>query len=91
MNRNPNKRLGAGPLDADEIKKHAWFAGINWDDVYNRKLTPPLPTLKKQAGATGQVATAFEAPSAGLSTSDNIDGWSFAVTDKRSLTEGNSA
>ena len=36
LNRNPNKRLGAGPTDAEEIKKHAWFDGIDWEKIKNR-------------------------------------------------------
>jgi hypothetical protein len=36
MNRNPKKRLGAGPSDSEEIKSHPWFADVNWDDVYNK-------------------------------------------------------
>jgi len=33
LNRNPKKRLGAGPDDANELKRHAFFKGINWQDV----------------------------------------------------------
>jgi serine/threonine protein kinase len=33
MNRNPVKRLGAGHEDSDEIKRHAFFASINWDQA----------------------------------------------------------
>ena len=29
--RNPSKRLGAGPTDAEEIKKHPFFRNVNWD------------------------------------------------------------
>jgi hypothetical protein len=32
--KNPHKRLGAGPRDAEEIKEHPFFKGINWDKVY---------------------------------------------------------
>jgi hypothetical protein len=27
--------------DAESIKKHPWFDGINWDDVYDKKLSLP--------------------------------------------------
>jgi len=43
LQRNPARRLGSGSNDADEIKKHYFFGSIDWDDVYNRKLKPPLP------------------------------------------------
>jgi len=41
LNRNTKKRLGC-TLGADEIKKHKFFAGINWNNVYKRKLKPPI-------------------------------------------------
>lgn len=30
LNRNPMRRLGAGPKDSQEIKEHAFFKDINW-------------------------------------------------------------
>ena len=48
LNRNPNKRLGAGPSDAEEIKSHKWFKGFDWNEVYNRKLIPPKPFFDKR-------------------------------------------
>ncbi|KAI9320785.1 kinase-like domain-containing protein, partial [Dichotomocladium elegans] len=45
LERDPRRRLGANGVD--EIKAHMYFAGISWDDVYNRRLVPPyLPNLK---------------------------------------------
>jgi len=41
------KRLGAGIRDAEEIKEHEFFEGTNWDDVFNRKLTPPKPEIRE--------------------------------------------
>lgn len=38
--RDPQKRLGY-LKDAEDIKSHIWFKGINWKDVYERKLSPP--------------------------------------------------
>jgi len=40
------RRLGAGPGDADEIKEHPFFEGIDWDKVYRKELLPPRPHLK---------------------------------------------
>jgi len=31
MNRNPNRRLGFGPNGANNIKKHIFFAGLDWN------------------------------------------------------------
>jgi len=33
LNKNPEKRLGA-LKDAEEVKSHPYFKGINWDDVH---------------------------------------------------------
>ncbi|KAF9427733.1 Serine/threonine kinase, partial [Podila epigama] len=42
----PSLRLGAGPTDAEEIKAHAYFCNVNFDDVYHRRIRPPfLPTV----------------------------------------------
>ena len=47
LNRNPQKRLGAGVRDSEEIKEHPFFDGVNWDDVIERKLTVPAPKIRK--------------------------------------------
>lgn len=40
MNKDPNERIGFG--GDKNIKKHPFFAEVNWDDVYNRRILPPL-------------------------------------------------
>ncbi|CAI5723483.1 unnamed protein product [Hyaloperonospora brassicae] len=40
LRRDPNKRLGS--KSADEVKNHAYFAGLNWQDLYDRKIPPPF-------------------------------------------------
>uniref|UniRef100_M4AH98 non-specific serine/threonine protein kinase n=1 Tax=Xiphophorus maculatus TaxID=8083 RepID=M4AH98_XIPMA len=40
--KDPNKRLGGGPEDAKEIMRHSFFSGIDWQDVYDKKLVPPF-------------------------------------------------
>ena len=40
--REPKKRLGYGPNGAEKIKKHPFFEGVNWDDVWNKKVEPPF-------------------------------------------------
>jgi serine/threonine protein kinase len=49
LNRNPNKRLGAGPTDAEEIKKHPFFDGIDWEMVYNRQAPVTAPLIREVA------------------------------------------
>uniref|UniRef100_A0A671YFQ8 non-specific serine/threonine protein kinase n=1 Tax=Sparus aurata TaxID=8175 RepID=A0A671YFQ8_SPAAU len=40
--KDPNKRLGGGPDDAKEIMRHSFFSGVDWQDVYDKKLVPPF-------------------------------------------------
>lgn len=41
------KRLGAGERDGEEIKEHDFFKGLKWDEVYKRRLNPPIPGLRE--------------------------------------------
>ncbi|KAF4789133.1 Serine/threonine-protein kinase N2 [Turdus rufiventris] len=43
----PERRLGAGEKDAEEIKIQPFFKGIDWDALFARRLKPPfVPTLR---------------------------------------------
>uniref|UniRef100_A0A8C9TYP7 non-specific serine/threonine protein kinase n=1 Tax=Scleropages formosus TaxID=113540 RepID=A0A8C9TYP7_SCLFO len=42
LKKDPKQRLGGGPDDAKEIMQHKFFAGIVWQDVYEKKLIPPF-------------------------------------------------
>jgi serum/glucocorticoid-regulated kinase 2 len=39
--RNPDKRLGS-QHGSKEIKSHPFFASIDWEHLYDKKLTPPF-------------------------------------------------
>ena len=41
LNRDISKRLGSGLGDSDEIKRHPFYKGINFDNIYNKKFIPP--------------------------------------------------
>ena len=41
LERDPNKRLGGGAKDAQEIKEHPYFQDVDWDLIYNKKVKPP--------------------------------------------------
>jgi len=44
--RDPNKRMGGGPEGGEEVKRASFFSGIDWEQVYEKKLTPPFtPSL----------------------------------------------
>nr|XP_043886898.1 ribosomal protein S6 kinase alpha-2 isoform X2 [Solea senegalensis] len=44
--RNPANRLGAGPDGIEEIKRHRFFASIDWNKLYKKEVRPPFkPTV----------------------------------------------
>ncbi|XP_075741478.1 ribosomal protein S6 kinase alpha-5-like isoform X2 [Rhipicephalus microplus] len=40
--KDPRKRLGGGIEDAEEIKRHRFFKGINWEDLAAKKVPAPF-------------------------------------------------
>lgn len=40
--KDPTKRLGGGPDDAREIMIHAFFRGLNWQDLIEKRISPPF-------------------------------------------------
>ena len=41
LENDPKKRLGDGKGGGEEVKKHPYFEGVDWDDAWNKKLDPP--------------------------------------------------
>ena len=39
LTKNPDKRLGGGPEDAEEVKRHPFYASMNWQDLFNKKVS----------------------------------------------------
>ncbi|XP_056606137.1 serine/threonine-protein kinase N2 isoform X1 [Triplophysa dalaica] len=47
LRRNPERRLGAGERDAEEVKRHPFFRNMDWDALLAKKTQPPfMPTIK---------------------------------------------
>uniref|UniRef100_A0A672NUZ0 non-specific serine/threonine protein kinase n=1 Tax=Sinocyclocheilus grahami TaxID=75366 RepID=A0A672NUZ0_SINGR len=47
--KDPHKRLGSGPRGAEEIKSHAFFKGLNWSDLAEKKVQSPFrPELRNE-------------------------------------------
>ncbi|XP_073686416.1 ribosomal protein S6 kinase alpha-3 isoform X2 [Garra rufa] len=40
--RNPSNRLGAGPDGVEEIKRHPFYANIDWNKLFRREIHPPF-------------------------------------------------
>ncbi|KAI1328307.1 serine/threonine-protein kinase sck1 [Xylariaceae sp. FL0255] len=48
LNRNPKHRLGAVD-DAEELKRHPFFADVDWNSLMKKVITPPFkPKLKSE-------------------------------------------
>ncbi|KAG8817764.1 Serine/threonine kinase [Serendipita sp. 401] len=59
LTRDPTRRLGSGPEDAVEIKRHPWFRDVNWDDVFNKRIPPPYFPQIKAPGDVSNFDTEF--------------------------------
>uniref|UniRef100_A0A3Q3KRG2 protein kinase C n=1 Tax=Monopterus albus TaxID=43700 RepID=A0A3Q3KRG2_MONAL len=46
LRRNPERRLGSGEKDADEVKKQPFFKNMDWEALLQRKVPPPfIPSI----------------------------------------------
>uniref|UniRef100_A0A8C9ZPP2 protein kinase C n=1 Tax=Sander lucioperca TaxID=283035 RepID=A0A8C9ZPP2_SANLU len=47
LRRSPERRLGAGERDAEEVKKHLFFRSMDWNGLLAKKVKPPfVPTIQ---------------------------------------------
>uniref|UniRef100_A0A8D2ZLT3 protein kinase C n=1 Tax=Scophthalmus maximus TaxID=52904 RepID=A0A8D2ZLT3_SCOMX len=42
LRRNPERRLGSGEKDAEDVKKQPFFRGMDWEALLQRKVPPPF-------------------------------------------------
>ena len=47
MDRDPNSRLGADAKDAESIKEHVFFEGVDWEEVAKRRASVPPVQLRE--------------------------------------------
>ncbi|CAG7821855.1 unnamed protein product, partial [Allacma fusca] len=40
--KDPRQRLGGGPRDAEEIKSHPFFKGLNWTHLAEKRIPAPF-------------------------------------------------
>jgi serine/threonine protein kinase len=50
--KDPQKRLGGGRQDAEELKSHPFLKGINWSDLSKRKIWAPFVYKKTKKNTT---------------------------------------
>jgi hypothetical protein len=55
--------------------RHPFFTGIDWKEVYERRLTPPIPDVKKIEPR--DISASVFADCSNLEHENNIPGWSF--------------
>lgn len=47
MEKEPARRLGFGVNGAEQVMAHEFFDGVNWDDVYRKRIEAPfVPGLR---------------------------------------------
>lgn len=59
MHPEPTKRLGGSESDAEEIKNHAFFAGVDWAAMNRKEVTPPFKPSVKNSRDTSNIDKAF--------------------------------
>lgn len=70
---DPKNRLGSGGIN--EIKDHAFFRNINWDDILNKRIKPPFLPRLETPDQTKYVDEMFlkESPKDSYSKGDTLD------------------
>lgn len=59
MKRQVSQRLGSGPADGAEVRTHAFFKNVNWEDVFHRRLDPPIKPVLRSDDDVSQFDTKF--------------------------------
>ena len=59
LTREPELRLGSGRRDAEEIMEHPFFKGIDWDDIYHKRIPTPFKPLIKNEKDTSNFDSEF--------------------------------
>jgi len=64
--KNPDRRLGAGPADAEEIMEHPYFSSVNWSDLAKKRIIPPFKPVLQDEMDTRYVDPEFRDQKASL-------------------------
>jgi serine/threonine protein kinase len=75
VERDPVARLGSGVTGSEEVKRHSFFAGVDWEAVYRRELRPPLPIVAKVKTHSYNQERVFGSQD---KPGETVAGWSFA-------------
>nr|XP_023680504.1 RAC-beta serine/threonine-protein kinase isoform X1 [Paramormyrops kingsleyae] len=73
LKKDPKQRLGGGTDDAKEVMTHRFFSSINWQDVLQKKLTPPFKPQVTSETDTRYFDDEFTAQTITLTPPDKYD------------------
>ncbi|KAJ3361552.1 Serine/threonine kinase [Allomyces arbusculus] len=59
LTKDPSQRLGATAADAEDIKRHAFFRGVDWDALARKQIAPPFVPRLTSATDTSNFDTEF--------------------------------
>ena len=76
MQRDQTKRLGYR-RDAEEVKEHRYFAGVNWESVLRRELKPPMPIKPILMPSYIPLEKIYGDLSKIRDSSNSVPGWTF--------------
>ena len=86
MDRDPCSRLGACSRDAEAIKEHPFFNGLDWTKVLNKEYPVPKPEMRKldsKIDLTKSIFIDLKHNKEGINVSkesfmeNKVSGWSF--------------
>lgn len=89
----PDKRLGGGPTDGEELMNHPWFAGVDWNLILQKQIKPPFkPKLQSKLDSRYIDETFTKQPlkSSPESLADSLKGgmWQgFSYTKENNMTD----
>ena len=82
--KDPDLRLGSGSNGSENIKNHAWFRNINWEELVNKQISPPfIPicsdniTANFDIGFTKEPAVDSAGKEPKLAGSPTFNDWSY--------------
>uniref|UniRef100_A0A670I8J2 non-specific serine/threonine protein kinase n=1 Tax=Podarcis muralis TaxID=64176 RepID=A0A670I8J2_PODMU len=83
LKKDPKQRLGGGQDDAKEIMQHKFFAGIVWQDVYEKKLIPPFKPQVTSETDTRYFDEEFTAQMITITPPDQDDNMDYVDSERR--------
>lgn len=88
LTRDPRRRLGSGPTDADDIKAHPFFADIDWEKLRNGEIPPPWNPNISGSLDTSQFDKEFTSMPISPSSLQQNSGFISGVTPQENVFEG---